>query len=315
MIIKNLLPYILTKPLQDLDSIEVKLAEQGFKPCNSQQLESLGWAVPAPQFDELVYEAHGAYALALKRQQRLLPSSVVNEYLAEEIATFVEREGHKPARAQRQQLKEDLIQKLLPQAFMRTQMFPLLILPKEGLLLVLAAATKTGDLVTSQLRSALGTLPVALPQTAQPVGAVMTRWLLDPTTLPQDFALGDEVELKDPEEESIARCRKQDLLGDEVSTHIEAGKQVTKLSLVWREQISFVLEADMTIKRIRPLLEDGDDTPHFETAGELFAHEFAVSCTWLVPFLRDVFKAFGGLNSALAASQEKAFQNSDGIKA
>ncbi|MCP5334384.1 MAG: recombination-associated protein RdgC [Oceanospirillaceae bacterium] len=312
MIVKNILPYILTKPLEDAETIATKLAEQGFRPCNSQQLESLGWAVPAPQFDGLVYEAHATMAMALKRQQRLLPAAVVNEYLSEEISAFVEREGHKPARAQRQQLKEDLIQKLLPQAFVRTQMFPLLVLPREGLLLVLAAATKTGDLVTSQLRSALGSLPVVLPKTAQPVGPVMTRWLLEPTTIPQDFTLGDEVELKDPEEESIARCRKQDLLGDEVATHIQAGKQVTKLCLIWREQISFVLEADMTIKRIRLLLEDADETPHFETAGELFAHEFAVSCTWLVPFLRDLFKAFGGLESALGASQENAFRKSDG---
>jgi len=138
----------------------------------------------------------------------------------------------------------------------------------------------------------------------------MTQWLQNPASLPEDWALGEEVELQDAEG-ALVRARNQDLLTDELSVHMDAGKIVSKLALVWQENVSFLLQDDLSIKRIKLLLEQEDALDIGDEVDAKFAHEFAVSCNWLVPFCHSLLKAMGGLDKALAASQDRAFSQTD----
>ncbi len=49
------------------------------------------------------------------------------------------------------------------------------------------------------------------------------------------------------------KVSKQDLTADEVVQHVKNGNTVTQLGLTWREQISFILTQDLTLKRIQSL--------------------------------------------------------------
>jgi len=307
MQIRNFVWYVLSKPLGDPGELAAKLSDHRFKPCNHQQQMSQGWV--APVGDELVYEAHGAQLLMLKQEKRLLPGSVVNEYLQQKIEHFEAEEGYKPGRKVRQQMKDDLIIELLPKAFTKSSRIPVLVFPRQGWLLVLGGSAKTAEDATTFLRTSLGSLPTALVNVDMSPSHQMTRWLMDPLTLPADWMLGEEVELVD-EEKATVKVRNQDLLGDELTVHTQAGKVVSKLALVWREQVSLLLQEDLAVKRIKLLLEDDEPLVDGDDADAKFAHEFAISCNWVVPLCESLLTAFGGLDKALSGSQERAFAGS-----
>ncbi len=47
------------------------------------------------------------------------------------------------------------------------------------------------------------------------------------------------------------KCQHQELRGDEIDKHLEAGKQVTKLALVLDDNLSFVLGDDLVIRKLK----------------------------------------------------------------
>jgi len=306
MQVRNFYWYVLNKPIGSRDELEKKLASKPFEPCMSQQLSSQGW-VSADSSGDRVYEAHGAQLLMLKQEKRLLPAAVVNEYLQQKVEEFESAEGYSPSRKIRLQMKEDLTQELLPKAFTKSSRLPVLIFPKQGWLMVLSGSAKSADDATAFLRDTLDGLPVSLVNTDNSPSFVMTSWLQNPLSLPEDWALGEEVELQDAEG-ALVRARNHDLLTDELSVHLDAGKVVSKLHLIWRENVSFLLQDDLSIKRIKLLLEQEEAPADDGSQDAKFAHEFALSCNWLVPFCQALLSAMGGLDKALSASQSRAFR-------
>lgn len=298
--------YVLNKPLGSEAELTDKLAKFPFHPCAASQESSKGW-VPAMASEELVYHAHGAQLLMLKQEKRLLPASVVNDYLAEKVEQFESAEGYAPSRKVRQQMKDDLIIELLPKAFTKSSRLPVVIFPRQGWLLVMAGSAKTADDTTAFLRECLGSLPIALVNTDVSPSHMMTRWLSAPGELPEEWMLGEEVELKDADD-AMVKVRNQDLFSDELAVHMESGKVVTKLALTWREQVSLMLQDDLSIKRVKLLLDDEAPAEALDSDDGKYAHEFAVSCNWLVPLCQSLLKALGGLDKAQAASQDRAFK-------
>jgi len=305
MQVKNFYWYVLNKPL--INDLAAKLEKHPFEVCGLSQQSSQGW-VPPVSGDGYVYEAHGAQLCMLKQEKRLLPSSVVNDYLQNKVEEFEAAEGYSPSRKIRMQMKEDLTLELLPKSFTKTSRIPVLIFPRQGWLMVLGGSVKTADDTTAFLRETIGNLPISLVNSDVSPSHMMTRWLSTPSELPQDWVIGEEVELKDAEE-AVVRVKNQDLFSDEISGHMDAGKIVTKLALIWREQISIIVQEDLSVKRAKLLLEDDAPFEATETEEGKFAHEFAVSCNWLVPLCQSLLKAFGGLEKALAASQDRAFKS------
>lgn len=297
--------YVLNKPLANSTELTEKLTQFPFSPCSAAQESSRGW-VPAMASEDLVYEAHGAQLMMLKNEKRLLPASVVNDYLMEKVEQFEAAEGYSPSRKVRQQMKEDLIIELLPKAFTKSGRVPVVVFPRQGWLLVLAGSAKIADDTTAYLRECLGSLPISLVNTDVSPSHMMTRWLATPGELPGDWSLGEEVELKDADDATV-KVRNQDLFSDELAVHMDSGKVVTKLALTWREDVSLLLQDDLAVKRVKLLLEDEAPAEALDTDDGKFAHEFAVNCNWLVPMCQSLLNAMGGLEKAQAASRDRAF--------
>jgi recombination associated protein RdgC len=70
--------------------------------------------------------------------------------------------------------------------------------------------------------------------------------------VPEGFALEDECELRDAGDEgAVVRCKGQDLSSDEIKAHLQAGKVVTRIALCWDERLSFLLQDDLSLHRLR----------------------------------------------------------------
>lgn len=237
-------------PTLDLSHLDEGLAETTLKPVGPLELSSRGFISPFGRDAEALSHRIGdALWLTVGNEDRLLPGAVVNDLLARKLAEMEEREGRKPGGRLRKQMKDELVQELLPRAFVRPGRTDALLDLEHGVCAIDTSSRKSAETVVSEIRRALGSFP-ALPLNAEvSPRAVLTGWIAgDP--LPEGLSLGEECELKDGDDHgAIVRCQRQELQSDEITRHLESGKQVTKLALTLDDHVSFVLGEDLVIRK------------------------------------------------------------------
>ena len=282
-----------------LNGIELadKLAETAFRPCLSQEMNSMGWAPPlGRKAVDLVHSANGCLLLRLQSEDKLLPPAVVNEIVDDKVFAIEEREGRKIRRREREQMRDEVMLELLPRAFTRSRDSYAYIDPRGGWLVIDSVSRKAVDEFTGLLRKSLGSLAIAPPQVNTAPDRVMTGWLTGENR-PPDVELGDECELRDDTEEGgVVRCRGQDLDGAEIGAHLQAGKRVTRLSLAWNQRLSLVLADDLSIRRLRflDLVQEQLDGVETDSDEALFDAQFVLMTGELGLFLQRLMEWWGG---------------------
>ncbi len=295
---KNVRAYRLTSPF-DLSPEQVaeQLEPRVFQPCAKSQALALGWVPPlGGDTEALTHAAGGRILLKLKREEKLLPSTVVREQLEQKIAGIEEEQARKVYRKERLTLKDEIIQDCLPRAFTRSSAVYAYIDTSAGWVFVDAGSAARAEELLNLLRECLGNFPVVLPQVNQSPAACMTGWLAQ-RNLPDDFTLAEECELREPGEEGgVVRCRGVDLLSEEVEIHLNAGKQVVRLALDWEERVSLVLAEDLCLRRLKfsdELMKENEDIPEADDAARLDA-DFALMSDAVTSLQARVLALFGG---------------------
>ncbi|ARN74930.1 recombination-associated protein RdgC [Oceanicoccus sagamiensis] len=298
---KNLQVYRFTKPF-DLspEALSEQLEEYAFQPCGSQDLSRYGWVSPLGHHgSEYVHAAAGYIMICAKKQDKVLPASVVNEQVVEKALAIQTEEGRSVGRKERANLKEEITFELLPKAFARSSLQFAYIAPKEGLLVVNSASSKRAEELISYLRETIGTVPV-IPITPNNIPQhVMTAWLKSGHA-PKGFEFGHECELKDPTDEGgVIRCKHQDLTSSEINNHIKAGMYVSKLGLSFSGGIEFVVDDTLAIKRLAfaDLIQEKANQVDAHDAAEQFDVDFAIMTLELAALIAAVIEVFGGENS------------------
>ena len=122
----------------------------------------------------------------------------------------------------------------------------------------------------------------------------MTGWLSG-NEVSTSFTIDRQCELRgmDDEKSTVSYVR-HDLGAVEIRGHVQAGKEVTKLAMTWRDKVSFMLHENMQLKRITPL--DILKEPA-ETAEEQFDSDFVIMTGELKQLLADIIDVLGGEES------------------
>jgi len=265
-----------------------------FQPCSAQDLSSAGWIAPRAG-GELVHAVGGHWLLALRREQKLLPGSVVREE-AEERARQIEAEmGVRPGRKRMLELREQVMQELLPRAFSRRATTWLWCDPRGGWLGIDASSRARAEDALELLVKAVDGLRLAPLHTALAPAAAMARWLSGDEA-PAGFTIDRDCELRLPAgEHATVRYVRHDLSGDEVRQHLANGKQPTRLALTWADRLSFVFTDTLEIKRLAFLdvLED-ELQQQAGSADESFDASFALMAGEFSRLLPDLVAALGG---------------------
>ena len=238
----------------DLSDLDTHLEQTRLKPVGPLELSSRGFISPFGRDGEALSHRIGdALWLTVGSEDKLLPSSVVNDLLQKKLAELEQREGRKPGGRTRKRLKEDLVHELLPRAFVRPGRTDALLDLEHGLCVVDTSSRKSAENVVSEIRHALGSFP-ALPLNAEVAPrAVLTGWIAG-EPLPDGLSLGDECELKDAADKgAVVKCQRQELTGEEIGKHLESGKQVTRLALTLDDHVSFVLGEDLVLRKFKLL--------------------------------------------------------------
>ena len=236
----------------DFSQLDELLPEMQLKPVGALELSSRGFVSPFGRNEpELSHRVGEALWLTVGGEDKILPSAVVNDLLGKKLAEIEEKEGRKPGGRTRKRIKEDLVHELLPRAFVKPSRTDALIDLEHGFVAVDSSSRKNSEEFVSQIRGALGSFP-ALPLNAEVAPRnILTGWIAG-EPLPEGLALGEECELKDAMEGgAVVKCQHQDLQGDEIAKHLEAGKQVTRLALTLDDHLSFVLGEDLVVRKLK----------------------------------------------------------------
>ncbi|OZY48418.1 recombination-associated protein RdgC [Pseudomonas lundensis] len=296
---KNLLIYRLTQDLPfDAQVLETALATKLARACSSQELATYGFVAPFGKGEDapLVHVSQDFLLIAARKEERILPGSVVRDALKEKVEEIEAEQMRKVYKKERDQLKDEIIQAFLPRAFIRRSATFAAIAPKQGLILVNASSPKRAEDLLSTLREVVGSLPVRPLAVKVAPSATMTEWVKTQKAAENFFVL-DECELRDTHEDGgIIRCKRQDLTSDEIQLHLSTGKVVTQLSLAWQDKLSFVLDDKLVVKRLKfeDLLQDeADQNGGDDDLGQQDA-SFTLMMLTFGEFLPQLFEALGG---------------------
>ncbi|MFS8372379.1 recombination-associated protein RdgC [Xanthomonas campestris] len=237
----------------NLAAVEELLPNFVLKPVGPLEMTSRGFVSPfgREETEQLSHRLGDFLWLAVGGQDKMLPGAVINDALEQKCDYIAMNEGRRPGAKARKRLKDDIIHELLPKAFVRNSRTDVILDLANGVAIVNTSSRKTGENVMSEIRGMLGSFP-ALPLNAELAPrAVLTGWIAG-EPLPASLSIGEEAELRDPiEGGAIVKCQHQELRGDEIEKHLEAGKQVTKLALVLDDNLSFVLGDDLVIRKLK----------------------------------------------------------------
>ncbi|WP_065649984.1 recombination-associated protein RdgC [Pantoea eucrina] len=295
---KNMMVYRLNRDLPlSADDLEKQLDAFTFSPCGSQDMAQTGWVSPMGNRGEaLAHEVNGQIVICARTEQKILPSPVVKQALDAKIEKLEAEQSRKLKKTEKDSLKDEVLHSLLPRAFSRFSQTFMWIDTVNNLIAVDCASAKKAEDTLALLRKSLGSLPVVPLTMEKPIELTLTEWVRG-GELPAGYDLMDEAELKALlEDGGVIRCKKQDLISDEIANHIEAGKVVTRLALDWQERIQFVIADDGSVKRLKfsdTLREQNDDIDRDDFA-QRFDADFTLMTGELAALIASLTDALGG---------------------
>ncbi|MFT6268251.1 MAG: recombination associated protein RdgC [Alphaproteobacteria bacterium] len=258
---KNLKVYRFTSKFTfDEEKLQSMLEGMPFRPCSSQDIQSMGWISPIPKAENLFHQANQDFLFSLKREQKLLPASVINSELLQKVGEVESETGSPMPKKAQKDLKEEITQRLLPRAFSKYGVTNAFVSVDQQIVVVDSSSDGNAEAFLACLRKCIGSLPV-VPFSKVGQQEVLTDWLMKDA--PAGFELLDEAELQSTADDGgIIRCKKQDLDAEEVLGHVQAGKMVHKLAISFQEKLTCIIAEDLSIKRLKftdIVLEQNED--------------------------------------------------------
>jgi recombination associated protein RdgC len=276
--------------------LETRLDAARFVECGASQSESLGWVEPrGEKHGPLIESVAGQWILKLCTETKAVPGGAVKSQLEARLDKIEQDTGRRPKGKAAKELKEDIVQELLPRAFPKRGTTPIWIDLERSLVVIGAGSSKKADRIVTLLTELLaGGIRLDLVQTQMSASTAMAEWL-STKEAPPGFTIDRECELKQPDsEKSLVRYARHTLDIDEVGEHIRQGKLPTQLALTWGSRVSFVLTENFAIKKIKLLdvVLEGK-----EAAGKGdndFDADVALATGELGKLLPDLVEALGG---------------------
>lgn len=250
---KNLVLFRVPAPFQmEPEALGVALKSEPFKACGGLEPFSQGFSPPLGRLGtELVHAANGYTLVCVRREERVLPPAVVREEVDERVARIEQMEGREVRSKERRRMRDEVEFELMPRAFTRSNHTFAYVAHRDGWLVVDAVSEKKAEELLVLFGHAVKGLTVEPFVAEHSPAAMMTNWI-GGEPLPKGFELGDQCELRDPAQEgALVRCQRQDLTAAEVRAHLKAGKVAHQVALTFEARVSFVLGADLSVRRLK----------------------------------------------------------------
>lgn len=261
MFFKNLLIYRANKHL-NFDNLNKLLSELAFTPIKGMERSRFGWVPPFSNFSDFCYNGENFIVIRAKKQEKKVAKDQLNDLMSVRIKEIEEREQRPLKKKEKDDIKDAVVEVLLPTAGYSYSYTTVIINTKTLELYVDASSSKKAEDVIALLRKSIGSLPVIPAFPEDPVETKVTDWVRT-EDYPQGFLPLGESEIKSIlSDGGTIRCKDTDLTT--MTGHIEENMFVTKIRMSWQDRISFTLCDDYAIKSLKfsdELKDQNDDIP------------------------------------------------------
>jgi recombination associated protein RdgC len=275
-----------------ISQIEDFLNKERFTQADANAATAVGWVAVREEDERLAYPIGKQIICAFRSEKKLLPASVINQFVKARANELEEQQGFKPGRKQRRDLKEEVTGALLPRAFSLIRDTRVWIDPVNHWLAIDTASTSKSEEVISALGKAIYPFPVEPVQLGISPAVAMTAWISSGQP-PTYFTIDQDAELRSGGDKAAAvRYVKHALDSEDIDKHIKNGKQCTRLALTWNDRVSFVLNENLDIKRIAPqdVLDESEQTA-IDNEAEKFDSDMTLMCAELNQLLSALLNA------------------------
>lgn len=262
---KNAIIYQLNNDtLLDKNAIEKAIKSVPFTPCGNIDTMKMGWVSPYSDnyHDDFIVDMQGHLLLRIKKETKLLPAPVIKQALLEKIDKQEQALSRKLTKNEKATLKDEVMIDLMPRAFSKYNHYWLWIDTINKRIILDTSSFKQAEDILAILRKELGALALTPLSIEKPLEQIMTTWVKEKLNF-APFILGDQAELKDPlEGNGIISCKNQDITSDEMMIHFDSGKWITKVKIIDERGVNFIVNNDLTLKRIKfdsSVLDENED--------------------------------------------------------
>jgi recombination associated protein RdgC len=292
---KNLYLFDLLTPWSlSEEELNDKLELSKFQKCAVASQSSVGWVSPlGRKSDMLSYHISGYTMFCLRGEEKQVPSSLVQDELAQKVAMIEEAEGRFVSKREKQILKDDIYDDLLARALVKSWQLHAYIDIKSNYLIINTSSAKKAELFTVMLRKVLGSLKVALPKVS-PVEKILTNWLKT-NNYPDDLVIGEKCVLQSEDDKAgVIRCQNQNLFRQEIQQLVKTDSIVSALMISWQEKLSFTLTSEYIFKGLKYLdmIQDQFNDIHTEDELDRFDASFSIMSMLLTEFLSNMKNVF-----------------------
>ena len=245
-----------------------------------------------------------ALVMQFYREEKHVVSSDIKRKLQAKVEEIEEEEGRKVYARERGELKQALINNVIPHAQSTLWSANICIL-SCGLIIIGAVGAKA-EMIASELRGILGTFPVRHLHVIKPAHEVLTdlaraqahslEEFEDMNTF--GFKVADDFQMQEMEEKpAIARMKNTCVTDHDVQSMLE-GKVMTHANLIWEDGVSFKIDPKFVIRKFRvpdAMFDEvsGSEDDEVDAVGAQYA-SFMIELDLLRKMLESLIQLFGG---------------------
>lgn len=315
---KNTITYRLAAPIEmhprDLEEKMGKMIH--VKPSPGQYI-SQGFVPPLGAGGDLLEDLDNEmYLLAIMTSKRDLPSAVINAELNEAVKKVEDEEDRSISKGERQRMKESVVARLLPRAFVKTSMLQAILTP--NFIFVDASSEGRAEDILHHLRSAIGSLKVAPLSVNSPVPERMSGWLTSGgCPIPQVIQVSSKtLRLANEKGREFATYQNVDPFGDNILEMLAGGMRAVELQLE-TEHSSLRVNDSVHLKAIkwdasvkRQAEADGGEDDHHLTSGRA---SYLLYANYLLEIIEALIEEFGGMPELVGSEQEEDAEFEDEV--
>lgn len=251
-------------------------------PIGSFEKVNAGFVPPLPNESSLVYRHNDNVLLTIRIERKSVPGSLVKQELEKRCQEFFEKEGYRPGRALRKELKEEITDTLLTKAMVVAKDYRVVILPERRLMLVEGSSqTVQSTAFALLLGTTDGNASACFAGALTNTVPALSEWLLDHESPSGKFTVDRDAVLKENGVNGATiRYVNHELNCDEVRDHLNNSMSCVKLALTWNDRISFSVTSNGVFTGVKPLDILNDSLKAISEMEEAvrFENDFALFC-------------------------------------